>query len=304
VPNPRILAAGLVLVVLSAGCDPDPGRAARKDSTVLAQREARLSETLAKPESQKGADPLARWELPRGLREISGLALSPDGRLFAHDDNNAVVYQVDYRRGAIVKQFQLGEKLVQGDFEAIAVAGERMYLLTSDGILYRFPEGGDHGTVAYNEIDTGLGKYCEFEAMTYDASSNALVLACKTVYQKSLDHQVVLYKWSLPNGEPLDRILVPEEAIQDKHDDKGGIHPTDIAIDPASGNYVVLTKEGRLIRLTPDGSVVGVHKLPDRHQQPEGLAITTDGFVLISDEAGTRPASITAYRGFPKSSGK
>ena len=299
-PNPRIAAIGLALAALSLGCDPDPGRAARKDSTVLAQREARLTENLARPDSASQGDPLARWELPRGLREISGLALTPDGRLFAHDDNTAMVYQVDYRRGVLVKEFQLGDKLVQGDFEAIAVAGERMYLLTSDGVLYRFPEGTDHSRVAYNEIDTGLGKHCEFEGMTYDASSNALVLACKTVYQKSLEHQLVLYRWGLPNGEPLTRVVVSEEAIVGKHDDKGELHPTDISIDPANGYYVLLTKDGRLIEITPEGSVVAVHKLPDRHQQPEGLAITKDGFVLISDEAGPRAASITAYRGFPR----
>jgi hypothetical protein len=300
VPNPRIAAAGLALALLSLGCDPDPGRAARKDSTLLAQRESRLAANLKSSDSASRGDPLARWELPRGLREISGLALDSTGRLFAHDDNNAVVYQIDYRRGVIVKEFQLGDKPLQGDFEAITVAGDRMYLLTSDGVVYRFPEGTDNRRVAYNQIDTGLGKHCEFEGMTYEASTNALVLACKTVYQKSLEHQLVLYRWGLPNGEPLTRVAVSEEAIIGKHDDKGELHPTDITINPASGNYVLLTKDGRLIEVTPDGSVVAVHKLPDRHQQPEGLAITQDGFVLVSDEAGPRAASITAYRGFPR----
>lgn len=302
-PNPRSAAALLLLSGLAMACDPDPGRAARKDSTLLAERDARLSQTAAKAEVGSGS-PLARWELPRGLREISGLALSPDGRLFAHDDNNAVVYQIDYRRGVIVKEFQLGDKLVQGDFEAITVAGDRMYLLTSDGILYRFPEGDDHSRVAYTEIDTGLGKNCEFEAMTYDAAGNALILACKTVYQKSLEHQLVLYRWGLPNGEPLSRMTVPEDAFMGKREDKGELRPTDLTVDPASGHLVVLTKDGHLIELMPDGSVVAVHQLPDRHQQPEGLAITSDGFVLVSDEAGPRPASITAYHGFPKSGGK
>lgn len=301
--NPRIAAAGLALAALSLGCDPDPGRAARKDSTVLAQREARLSENAAKSDAGSG-DPLARWELPRILREISGLALDSSGRLFAHNDSDGIVYQIDYRRGAIVRQFQLGDRPLKGDFEAITVVGDRMYLLTSDGILYRFPAGKDHGRVAYDEVNSGLGKNCELEGMAFDPASNALILACKTVYQKSLEHQVVLYRWGLPNGEPLTRIMVPEDSVRGKPDRKGGVGPTDIAIDPATGNYVVLTKDGELIHLTPDGSVVAVHRLPDRHQQPEGLAITRDGFVLVSDEAGPRAASITAYRGFPGTGGK
>jgi hypothetical protein len=302
VPDP-LRHAGLVFAALALACDPDPGRAARRDSTVLAEREARLTEAAAKADPGSG-EPLAKWELPLPLREISGLALDREGRLFAHNDSDGIIYQIDYRRGVIVKQFQLGETPIQGDFEAIAVAGERMYLLTSDGILYRFPEGDDRARVAYNEIDTGLGKHCEFEGMTYDAAANALILACKTIYEKSLEHQVVLYRWSLPSGEPVTRLAVSEAAIDGKPDEKGEIRPTDIAIDPASGSYVLLTMKGQLVRVSPEGALMAIHRLPDRHQQPEGLAVTPDGFLLISDEAGPRPASITAYRGFPTAAGK
>ncbi len=287
----------LPLLLLALACNPDPGQAARRDSSLLAQREARFA-ALSKSDSEADPKPLARWELPRPLREISGLVLTPDGRLFAHDDNVGVVYQIDYRRGAIVKAFQLGDQPLQGDFESIAVAGDHFYLLTSDGVLYRFSEGADGARVAYQEVDTGLGKHCEFEAMAFDPAAEALIFACKTVHQKSLDHDLVLYRWPLPGGAGLERITVPMEELKPLEHDKHGLHdlhPTDLAIDPRSGNYVLLTREKLLVELTPQGTPVGIREVPGHHPQPEGLALTRDGFVLVSDEAGSHPASITAY---------
>jgi hypothetical protein len=279
--------------VLASACTFDSGRAARRDSSVLAERAGRF-DASARGGDSGTTTPLARWDLPKGLREISGLTMTADDRLFAHDDNVGVVYQIDFRRGVIVKQFYVGDPAVQGDFEAIAVAEDRFYLLTSDGMLYRFPEGADNARVAVSEVNTRLGQHCEFEGMTYEPGSRSLLLACKTVYQKTLEKAVLIYRWPLPDGEPLDRIVVPPGELGDKK-----LNPTDIAIHPETGNYMLITQEYRLVELRPDGTVVSVRDLSDRFHQPEGLAITRDGFVLISDEAGPRPASITTFRRLP-----
>jgi hypothetical protein len=41
----------------------------------------------------------SRHTLARALEEISGLTLTPEGHLLAHDDERAVVYQIDPRDG-------------------------------------------------------------------------------------------------------------------------------------------------------------------------------------------------------------
>ena len=63
-------------------------------------------------------------ELPRRLREVSGLAMTADGRLLAHHDEAAVVFEIDDASGRVVKQFQLADldAPVAGDFEGIAAA--------------------------------------------------------------------------------------------------------------------------------------------------------------------------------------
>jgi hypothetical protein len=120
---------------------------------------------LAQP---RGADaslfadaPDRQWRLPERLREISGLAAGPDGRLFGHDDEAAIVYEIDVERGALVKAFALGEPVETGDFEGLALtpAGD-FWLTTSRGRLYRFREGADGAHVAYQRFDTGLSQVC------------------------------------------------------------------------------------------------------------------------------------------------
>ena len=76
-----------------------------------------------------------------------------------------------------------------------------------------------------------------------------------------------------------------------------GLHPSDITIDPLTGNYVLIASEEKaIISITPAGAVVFVRALPRLHDQPEGVAITKDGILIVSDEAGQRPAFVTLYR--------
>ena len=90
-----------------------------------------------------------KLRLPRSWREISGLATTPDGRVFAHNDERAAVFEIDPESGAIEKAFYVGFSGIPGDFEGIAVAGERFFLLSSSGQLVEFREGEAGSTVRY-----------------------------------------------------------------------------------------------------------------------------------------------------------
>jgi len=76
-----------------------------------------------------------------------------------------------------------------------------------------------------------------------------------------------------------------------------GLHPSDIAVDPATGHYVlVAAQEKALIEITPSGEVVRAIPLPGKHGQAEAVALTPDGILIIGDEATNRPAALTLYR--------
>src|SRR3989339_1349038 len=75
------------------------------------------------------------------LSEISGLAITPDGKVFGHNDEKGIVYQINYKTGEIIKEFYLTRWFPERDFEGIAYANKKFYMITSDGVLYEFPEG-------------------------------------------------------------------------------------------------------------------------------------------------------------------
>jgi len=58
---------------------------------------------------------------------------------------------------------------------------------------------------------------------------------------------------------------------------------------------LVAAKQQAIIMLTPSGDIVFSRALGDRHPQTEGVAITRDHILIISDEATNGPATITLY---------
>lgn len=298
--NPPALLMLTALAATAAGCGPESRSSGQPDSALLAERGARLAGRLAHPDSDANA-PLAQWDVADPLEEISGLALTSDGRLLAHNDSRGIIVELDYRRGAVVKRFMVGNPPVHGDFEAITMVGDSVALLTSDGVLYRFAEGRDGASVPYVRQDTGLGEQCEFEGMAYDPSAKALLLACKHAHVKALKDSLVIFRWPLTAGDsgasPTPSHLAVSPATIIGSHDWTELHPSDLTIDPFTGNYVlVASREQALFEITPTGTLVFARPLPPGHAQAEGVAITRDSILLISDEAHGGPALLTLYR--------
>ena len=292
--------AWFAMCLTASACHRSPDDLASLDTSPTAlARENRLARSLAQPDTGSWHDaPLARWIMPRELREISGLALTKDGRLLAESDEIGKVWELDYRRGILVKRFALGQGGVKGDFEGIAVVDSVLYLLTSKGKLYEFHEGANHADVGYVEHDTKLKDTCEFEGVAYDRSINSLLLACKHVLDSTAANAVVIYRWRLDarKADRLSRLVVPLDSLRGTNNWKA-FHPSDITIDPFTGDYVLIaSKERGLIEITPAGVPVLAHALPPDHAQPEGVVITKDSILIISDEGGADLGKITLYK--------
>ena len=288
------LIAGAAAAVASCNTE-EKSRAEKK---ALESRAARVEARLAKADEQQNTTaPVALWVMPKELSEISGLALTADGRLLTHDDEFSRVFELDPRRGVIVKSFTLGAGS-KGDFEGITVAGPDIYMVLSNGKLFRFREGANGARVSFTTHDTRLGKECEFEGVAYDADSARLVLPCKQAKGKAFDEELVIYRWRIGSTDPsgVTRMTVPlGEVVGDNNWKK--FRPSDVTIDPATGNYVIISSlEKGIVVLTPAGEVVSSGPLPGKHEQAEGVAITPDNILIISDEATSKPAVVTLYR--------
>ncbi len=299
------------LFAISHGGD-SPADASRDSTNLDSDTSAARSVVDTRAVSQPGvslgsyglkAETAAHLKLPGRLREISGLAMTGDGRLLAHNDERGAVYEIDYRDGSIVKTFQLADTAnpVAGDFEGIATAGEQIYLVTSSGRLYEFTEGADRESVLFNAYATGVGRDCEIEGLAYNDSRRELLLMCKGSRSADLKGRLAIYHWSI-DGKQLSenpRTVIPviefsRPIAQTK------FQPSGIERHPASGNYFVVAARQRAIaEITPDGQVLAVRQFPAKwHRQVEGITFAADNTLIVADEGAGKKAGITSLPGF------
>lgn len=239
------------------------------------------------------------WLLPKALTELSGFATDAEGRLFAHDDEVAVIHQIDYAKGGIVKSFALGDPPVRGDFEGITLIDGRFALTTSDGTLFLANAGADARHVPYETLRTGLGARCEIEGLEYVAPDRLLYFACKTPREPALKGRLTLLAWSPEQQHevPERSISVPLERLGDLPG-KGSVRPSDLARSPFDGALVV-TAAGRraIIALSPLGEVLSAGRVPDSKalRQIEAIAFTSDGTLLLGSEGGNERGRMRVY---------
>lgn len=238
-----------------------------------------------------------QWALPDKLREISGLALTSDERLLAVADEEAIVYEIDYNDGSLVKAFALGEPTVKGDFEGIAILDDKIWLMTSDGRLFSFAEGANGQRVPYELTKTGLGDECEFEGLTANEQSGRLLLVCKESRKKKKG--IRIFEWLVAGDDRKEaaEIELPEDEISESLDEKK-VNPSGIAIDPKTGNRIIVAaRQQAIFEIAPDGRLIDVIMRLDkrRHRQAEGIAIMADGRLIIADEANNGPARLAIY---------
>lgn len=244
------------------------------------------------------AEPTAQWRLPKRLREISGLALTPDGRIMGHDDEQAVIHEVDIETGAVVKRFSLGDPAVRGDFEGIAISGAGdFYLTTSTGHLYCFREGEDHSQVPFEVFDVGLGEVGEMEGLAFHEADASVIFACKTNYTPALRGAVALHAWSpaSPGTPARPWLTIPVALLADAVGTRS-FHPSSLEFDPATGRLILLAaRENAMVELDPRGMLLAARGLGQHHRQAEGATVLANGDLVIADEGGDARGLMTRY---------
>jgi len=238
---------------------------------------------------------IARFDLPGRLDEISGLAFSASGTLYGHEDERGIVFSIDPTTGKVGRGFELGSNAPRDDFEGIAVAGDRLFLISSRGRLYEFREAPQGGSSPVRVTDVGVGKTCEVEGLTYDPGSASLLLACKSVMPTA--PEVRIHRIPL---DPTTPVPPPQRIPLDAFASVGlggGVHPSGMDIDPSTGNLVlVAAREEAILEIDVRGRVVSAHRFTGhRHPQAEGIAFGPDGLLYIADEGKNGKARLTVY---------
>lgn len=234
------------------------------------------------------AAPAATVRLPTAVRELSGLAVLADGRWLAHDDEHGRIAARGPVGGdwTLVVQFDGAD--ATGDFEAIAVADGRLWLQRSDGRRRGRLLNAADGRADVVERTTAP---CEVESLL--AAGSAWWAACKRTGRKG---GVLMVTQSRAGGRWREGWRLSGPTLR-----AAGLPRTvgvaDATVDPGTGHWLLVAGPERLLlEVTPDGTLVRAAAVDRRrHPQPEALAVTAEGALLVGDE-GTRAGTIAVYR--------
>jgi len=276
----RLAAAAAAMLFATLAAAAPPGRSATSISAYLSH------------------PPDHQFFLPQGLSEISGLAVASPNTVYAHNDEHAIVYEIDLGTGKALKAFALGKPTVKGDFEDIAVRGGNVYLLASDGHLYEAPIGEHRQRVRYNVYDTGVGTHCETEGLSTGPQDGDFLILCKKPYDNELKDRLVMYLWNLRDRSPvsapwlnvsLDGLVQPL--------DQANFHPSAFYWRRDRGSFMIVSAKGHsAIEIDEQGKLIDRVKLnKEDHPQSEGLTIMPDGRLVLSDEGPPGRGKISIY---------
>lgn len=229
-----------------------------------------------------------RWQLPRALKEVSGLAVMDTSHVLTVTDEQAIVYRINLETGAVDALFAFGNPPIKGDFEGITVAGKDVYIINSRGHLYRGIDGLAGGDdVAFEVFDTGLEEFCEVEGLHYEAPR--FLIACKTNYRKEDKGDLLIYEWTADSKGVTVHLHVPTAGlIPSKNLNPSGVFTVDRHI------YLVAAKQDALLLFDRNGALVLARELKG-HPQAEGIVVMPDGTIVIADEGKSKGGTITRY---------
>lgn len=238
-------------------------------------------------------------ELSKELNEISGIAFSATGGLYAHNDEKGIIYKLDAATGKILKKFYIGKSLIKEDFEDIAIADKKFYLITSAGKIYEFEEAANDGRAEYNTYDSGVTDAVEIEGLCYDKKTNSLLFAGKTSPAKLKDYRFV-FSFSLESkkSEKDPKFQIPVKELKDKFGLKD-FFPSAIGYSDETGSYYIISGKGKpaVIEIDGKGTILNAANLsPKANAQPEGIAFSKSGSVYISNEAAGKKPYINIYK--------
>jgi uncharacterized protein YjiK len=234
-----------------------------------------------------------KWELPKELEEVSGIAWIRDSLVAAVQDEDGIIFIYDLAGSRVIREISFGEK---GDYEGISLVDSTAYVLRSDGVLFEveyFLKPNPRTT----KIETGIQKNLDAEGLCYDPSGNRLLIAVK---DHTGENFKPVYAFNLATKklekEPALRINFddPVFLILDQRRNHKLMRPSEINIHPLTGEYYIL--EGvipKLLILDSQGNSRQLHVL-DREQFPqaEGLTFSPNGDLYISNESNNQQPNI------------
>jgi len=232
------------------------------------------------------------------IKEISGIVWdNQNDEFIAHNDEKGIIFYLDRDTKGIKRQFVFSE--TKGDYEDIAMAKKDIYVLRSDGKLFRIVTDS---TGKQNTFDAGQlqssGKN-DFETLYYDAERKALVILCKNC--STDDKKVVSAYAYYPDSIGFDNkaLFTIDTKLVDSLSPRptSRFQPSAARIHPVLKKLFILSSASNQLVVTDlNGNVENVYMLAKNiFPQAEGLAFKSNGDMYISNEAVSSKAELLKF---------
>lgn len=281
------------------------------------QKEDETTDSSITPDYQLD-NPDTIWQLPAELKEISGLTIVDETTIAAVQDEDARIYLIDNRSGETISAYDFGKK---GDFEGIEMVDSTVWVLKSNGNLYRVENFRQQHPVV-TVFKTPLTSANNAEGLAYDPETHSLLIACKGKPYLQKDEKYkgfkAIYSFDLDELKlrTTPAFLIDLSAIE-AFREQGAIRefyikatkgsglisddiffePSGIAIHPQNDHLYVISHTAKLLLvINREGNIVDIKMLdPKLFNQPEGICFTKDGTMYISNEGGKGTATILRF---------
>ncbi len=293
------------------GCLPGPDSAqpasAPPDAiSRIASQTSLKSPDLVENRSYDFDNPDVVFELPKALKEISGLSVLDENHLAAIQDEKGKIYKISIDQGKLEKETRFAK---DGDFEGIELAGKDLYVLRSDGDIYRirnFDAKNPGKEVDSKKYETFLSQKHDTEGLGYDSLNNRLLVVCKEDPGSGYKNSRTIYAFDLASHKlQKDPVLVidlnqleqmtPDNPLNSfirklaaPLKDLSGFKPSAIAVHPVTGQTFIVSSVRKLLLAYDDEGALNELWLlsEDLFRQPEGLAFLPNGDLFIASEGG------------------
>lgn len=225
-------------------------------------------------------------KLPSGLSEISGLAYYPkDTSVFAIVDEAGELFKIFLTHRDKILKWNYDKK---HDFEDVVLMDSVFYSLVSNGDIRELHFRGDSVNTTSFQFPDASKKHNEFETIFFDDSLHRLILLCKDCEE---DGHKIVSGWSF---DPASGTYTPgvftvnAQAVAEKLGmEKIKLKPSAAAINPITKELFILASVNKLLVIADrNGEIKEVYELdPALYKQPEGIAFTGSGDLIISNES-------------------
>lgn len=241
-------------------------------------------------------------DLPNVLVEVSGIFAVDNNELWAVQDEVGAVFKVDAKTGKVKEVLRFTDV---GDFEDLEVADDEVYVLRSDGALFRFglDFSGDHAN--HQMLPVGC---LDLEGLHYDRAEETWCVACKESTVGGKHALRTIYQFADNDfSEPTEEWVISETAIQkmlQQQFPEGNwknreFNPSALATHPQNGDRYVLSAKDRTLAIYSEGDLKQVFPLAEAiYYKPEGLDFAADGTLYISSEGqkkGRKPGQVFVF---------